>query len=633
MTLIALQDVCWGFGEVPLLDHITLQIEKGQRICLLGRNGVGKSTLLRLISGDIQPDSGNIRRRQNITISSLEQEVPAGSEGTIFEVAASGLGKKGEALAEHHRLSRLLENEETRSLRQKRDALEHTLDAAGGRARIQKSIESVLSRAGLDPECKFADLSAGLKRRTLFARALAGQPDLLLLDEPTNHLDIEAISWMEDYIQRHVKTLVFITHDRTFLKQTANRIIELDRGGITAYDCGYDAFLERREAALEAEMQQNRVFDKKLSQEEVWIRQGVKARRTRNEGRVRALEKMRAEFKERRTHIGNVRLELQKAKKTGRLVIEAEAITHCYGQTPILSDFSTLIMRGDKVGIIGPNGAGKTTLLNILLKKIPPDNGTVRHGTHLEVAYFDQLRDQLDDQKTLVENIGEGNDFIIFNGEKRHVISHLRDFLFSPDRCRIPIHVLSGGERNRLLLAKLFIHPANVLVFDEPTNDLDIETLELLEELLFNYKGTLLLVSHDRTFLNNVVTSTLVFEGNGHVTSYAGGYDDWLLQRPEPDQPTPPPKKELSKARMTSPSSKPKKPGYMQLRELAALPEKIDALEAEQHALYAEMSDPAFYKKNKEEITVIRKRLEEVEQEIKKSYLRWESLEISGNSG
>ena len=481
MSLIAVRDVCWGFGDAPLLDNVNLQIEKGQRICLLGRNGVGKSSLLKLLCGAILPDSGDIWRQQGITIAALEQEVPSGSDGTILEVVALGLCEKG------------------------------------------KAVESTLSRVGLDPESRFADLSAGMKRRTLFARAMAQEPDLLLLDEPTNHLDIDAIIWMEEYILRHVKTLLFITHDRAFLKRIATRIIELDRGRLTSYDCGYDTYLKRREAAFEAEEQQNRVFDKKLSQEEVWIRQGVKARRTRNEGRVRALQKLRAEAMARRTKTGNVRLELQKAERSGRLVIEAREVNHSYGQIPILRDFSTTIMRGDKVGVIGPNGVGKTTLLGILLNEITPDNGTVRHGTQLQVAYFDQLRAQLDEQKTAVQNIGEGNDFIIFNGQKRHVISHLQDFLFSPERCRLPVHVLSGGERNRLLLARLFAKPANVLVLDEPTNDLDAETLELLEELLFDYKGTLLLVSHDRAFLNNVVTSTIVFEGMGLVTEYAGG--------------------------------------------------------------------------------------------------------------
>ncbi|MBU1568951.1 MAG: ATP-binding cassette domain-containing protein [Proteobacteria bacterium] len=584
MSLIAVRDMCWGFGDAPLLENVNLQIEKGQRICLLGRNGVGKSSLLKLLCNTILPDSGDIWRQQGITIAALEQEVPSGSDGTIFEVVALGLGEKG------------------------------------------KAVESTLSRVGLDPESRFAELSAGMKRRTLFARALAQEPDVLLLDEPTNHLDIDAIIWMEEYILRHVKTLLFITHDRAFLKRIATRIIELDRGRLTSYDCGHDTYLKRREEAFEAEEQQNRVFDKKLSQEEVWIRQGVKARRTRNEGRVRALQKLRAEAMARRTKTGNVRLELQKAERSGRLVIEAREVNHSYGQTSIIRDFSTTIMRGDKVGIIGPNGVGKTTLLGILLKEITPDNGTVRHGTQLQVAYFDQLRAQLDEHKTAVQNIGEGNDFIIFNGQKRHVISHLQDFLFSPERCRLPVHVLSGGERNRLLLARLFARPANVLVLDEPTNDLDAETLELLEELLFDYKGTLLLVSHDRAFLNNVVTSTIVFEGMGLVTEYAGGYDDWLLQRTISAE-TPPEKKEAKKVRQSSLPAKPGKLGFKQSRELSELPRRIEELETEQKAIHAAMSDPFFYKKSREEVAALQKRLAEVEQDIEANYLRWEILE------
>ncbi|MBU1712353.1 MAG: ATP-binding cassette domain-containing protein [Proteobacteria bacterium] len=584
MSLIAVRDVCWGFGDAPLLDNINLQIEKGQRICLLGRNGVGKSSLLKLICNTILPDSGDIWRQQGITIAAMEQEVPSGSDGTIFEVVALGLGDKRQA------------------------------------------VESTLSRVGLDPEKRFADLSAGMKRRTLFARALAREPDLLLLDEPTNHLDIDAILWMEEYILRHVKTLLFITHDRAFLKRIATRIIELDRGRLTSYDCDYDTYLKRREAVLEAEEQQKRGFDKKLSQEEVWIRQGVKARRTRNEGRVRALQKLRAEAMARRSKTGNVRMELQKAERSGRLVIEAKEVNHSYGQTPIVRDFSATIMRGDKVGIIGPNGAGKTTLLAVLLKEITPDKGSVSHGTQLQVAYFDQLRAQLDEQKTAVQNIGEGNDFIMFNGQKRHVISHLQDFLFSPERCRLPVHLLSGGERNRLLLARLFSKPANVLVLDEPTNDLDAETLELLEELLFDYKGTLLLVSHDRAFLNNVVTSTIVFEGGGIVIEYAGGYDDWLLQRTIPAE-TPHERKEAKRVRLPSPSTKPGKLGFKQSRELSELPRRIEELESEQKAIHEAMSDPFFYKKSREEIAALQKRLTEVEQDIEASYLRWEILE------
>jgi ABC transport system ATP-binding/permease protein len=536
MALISLHDVRWGFGGPALLDGISFNIEKGERVGLLGRNGVGKSSLMRLLNQEIQPDSGEIVRQQGIRVAALEQEVPTGVEGTIFEALACGLGTTGRALADFHKVCQALQSSDEPRLVQTRERLQHALDSGGGWA-LQQQIESVLSRTGLDPDGRFADLSAGMKRRALFARALALSPDLLLLDEPTNHLDIDSIVWMEDFLLRNVPTLLFITHDRLFLDRIATRIIELDRGRLVSHACDYKTYLQRREAELAIEVEQQRNFDKKLSQEEAWIRQGIKARRTRNEGRVRALQELRAVVRRRRAKIGQVRLELQEAERSGKTVIRAEGLNYRYGATPIVADFSTTIMRGDKIGIVGPNGAGKTTLIRLLLNTLAPDSGTVRHGTHLQAAYFDQLRSQLDDQKTVVQNIAADNDFIVFNDRKRHVIGYLQDFLFSPERCRTPVHVLSGGERNRLMLAKLFTQPANLLVLDEPTNDLDAETLELLEELLLAYDGTLLLVSHDRTFLNHVVTSTMVFEGQGRVTEYAGGYDDWLLQRPQADAP------------------------------------------------------------------------------------------------
>ena len=532
MALIGMRNVCWGFGEPPLLENVTFQIGKGERVSLVGRNGVGKSTLLKLLGGEMLPDSGDIWRQQGISVAALEQDVPAGFDGTIFDVVAEGLGETGRALAEHNQICRYTETKGNSKLVKRRDELQQILNIGEGWELLTR-IENILSQTRLDPENRFADLSAGLKRRTLFARVLACKPDLLLLDEPTNHLDIDTIIWMEEFILRHIKTLLFITHDRAFLKKIASRIMELDRGRLVSYDCDYATYLERRQAALESEETQNGVFDKKLSLEEAWIRKGIKARRTRNEGRVRSLQKMRATFQARRQKIGYVRLQVQEAERTGKLVIETRSVSFSYGQTPIVRDFSTVIMRGDKVGIIGPNGVGKSTLLKILLKEVSPETGSVRHGTNLQFVYFDQLRAQLDEQKTVRENIVAGNDFIIFNGQKRHAISYLQGFLFSPERCRTPVRVLSGGEKNRLLLAKLFTQPANVLVLDEPTNDLDAETLELLEELIFEYQGTLLLVSHDRAFLNNVVTSTIVFEGNNQVVEYAGGYDDWLSQRPQ----------------------------------------------------------------------------------------------------
>ena len=447
------------------------------------------------------------------------------------------MGDIGRALIEYRHVENELLESSDPDLEKRKAAFRTVVDSTEG-MRISRQINAHLSRFEFDPAETFENLSAGMKRRVLFARALAGDPDILLLDEPTNHLDIETITWLEDYILRHVKTLLFVTHDRVFLQKIATRILELDRGCLYAYDCDYRTYLERRQADLDAQEKQNANFDKKLSREEAWIRQGIKARRTRNEGRVRALEEMRKQRRERQNKIGSAALKLQEAERTGKLVIEANHIDYCYDGVPYINDFSTVISRGDKIGIIGSNGVGKTTLLKILLKKILPHSGKVRHGTGLQVAYFDQLRSQLDEEKTVRENIGEGNDYIVLNGQKKHVISYLQDFLFSPERCHTPVYILSGGEKNRLMMARLFTKPANVLVMDEPTNDLDAETLELLEDLLFNYKGTLLLVSHDRAFINNVVTSTIVFEKDGRIIEYAGGYDDWLKQRiPEKKNP------------------------------------------------------------------------------------------------
>ena len=625
MALIGMRNVCWGFGEPPLLENVTFQIGKGERVSLVGRNGVGKSTLLKLLGGEMLPDSGDIWRQQGISVAALEQDVPAGFDGTIFDVVAQGLGETGRALAEHNQICRYTETKGNPQLVKRRDELQQMLNVGEG-WKLLTRVENILSQTRLDPENRFADLSAGLKRRTLFARVLACKPDLLLLDEPTNHLDIDTIIWMEEFILRHVRTLLFITHDRAFLKKIAGRIMELDRGRLVPYDCDYATYLERRQGALEIEETQNGVFDKKLSQEEAWIRKGIKARRTRNEGRVRSLQKMRAAFQARRQKIGYVRLQVQEAERTGKLVIEARSVSFSYGQTPIVRDFSSVIMRGDKVGIIGPNGVGKSTLLKILLKEVSPETGSVRHGTNLQFVYFDQLRAQLDEQKTVRENIVAGNDFIIFNGQKRHAISYLQGFLFSPEKCRTPVRVLSGGEKNRLLLAKLFTQPANVLVLDEPTNDLDAETLELLEELIFEYQGTLLLVSHDRAFLNNVVTSTIVFEGNSQVVEYAGGYDDWLTQRPQLVSERLPEKNGAKKVRPKPEARPSRKLGYRQKRELQDLPQKIEALESEQKELFAILSDPLFYK-IKGEIAGVKSDLDRVEQEIETSYRRWEELE------
>jgi ABC transport system ATP-binding/permease protein len=626
MALIGMRDLSWGFSAPPLLEHITFQIEKGERLGLLGRNGAGKSTLLKLLNREILPDSGEVWRQKGITVAALPQNVPGELRGTIFDVVAEGLGRKGKILAEHHRIVKTPDSGMIPELSPQQDERKHGPGSEDWWV-LEKKIETILSRTQLPPEAPYTDLSAGMKRRTLFAKALAAEPDILLLDEPTNHLDIEAIIWMESFILRYVKTLLFVTHDRAFLKKISTRVLELDRGHLFSYGCNYETYLKRRQEVLEAEETQNGLVDKKLSQEEAWIRQGIKARRTRNEGRVTALIKLRQAVQERRKKIGKVRLQVQEAERTGKLVIEASKVSFSFGETPVVKDFSTVIMRGDKVGIIGPNGVGKTTLIHLLLKTLSPQKGSLRHGTHLQVGYFDQLRDQLDEQKTVLENVGQGNDFIILNNQPRHVIGYLQDFLFSPEKSRTPVHILSGGEKNRLMLAKLFTQPANVLVLDEPTNDLDTETLELLEEILFQYQGTLLLVSHDRTFLNNVVTSTLAFEEKGQVTEYAGGYDDWLLQKPEPPAGSQVVKKDHPKIIPKPKSGLAPRLGYLERVEMEGLPQRIHALESEQQGLYTTLADPLLYKKGKEAISRIKTRLALLEQEIETAYLRWEELD------
>lgn len=624
-----MRDVSWGLGGTPLIEKASFQIEMGERVCLLGRNGAGKSTLLKLLSGSVLPDSGDIWRQQGLSVAALDQEVPGNTGDTVLEMVARGFGALGAALADHHRLSAAPEISDHPDLSPKMAELQHRLDDENGWELTQK-IDQTLSRMGLDPDLQFGNLSAGMKRRTLFCRAVAGGPDLLLLDEPTNHLDIDTIIKMEAYILRHVKTVIFVSHDRAFVQRLANRIMELDRGQLTAYACDYPTFTKRRQADLQSEEKQKQRFNRKLSKEEAWIRQGIKARRTRNQGRVRALMAMRRAYRDRRRKIGHANLQLQEVERTGKLVIEAHGINYAYQEKVYIRDLSTVIMRGDKVGLIGPNGVGKSTLLKILLKTIEPDRGRVRHGTNLQVAYFDQLREQLDEEKSVSENIGEGNDSIIFNNTKRHVISYLQDFLFSPERCRTPVHVLSGGEKNRLMLAKLFAKPANVLVMDEPTNDLDVETLELLEELLLDYTGTLLLVTHDRAFLNHVVTSTLAFEGDGVIREYPGGYDDWLDQRPQPDE-EPNGQSSASKPAQPKPKrDKPRKLGYMEQRELEALPQQIEALETRQQELFSIVSDPDFYKRDKTEMISLQAELKEVENKITSAYERWEALDKIG---
>ena len=599
MALISLQDVSMGFGGPRLLEEVNLQIESGEWIGLLGRNGMGKSTLLKLISGEISPHSGMIAHQQNIRMAHLPQEVPQGLRGRVRDIIESGL-----------------------------DAISGTLDDEHQWQR-QHQVEKILSRMELESEARFEVLSAGLKRRVYLARGLVSNPDLLLLDEPTNHLDIPSIDWLEDFLKRWGGTLLFVTHDRVFLQRLATRIVELDRGKLFDWNCDYPTFVKRKEEMLSSEQSQNAIFDKKLAQEEQWIRKGIEARRTRNEGRVRALKRLRAMRQERRELSGRIRMQISTENRSGRLVIDAENISYAIGDKSIIQNFTVTIQRGDKVGIVGPNGSGKTTLLRILMGELPPSKGEVRHGTNVEMAYFDQLRAQLDESKSVLDNVGQGRDTITINGKTRNLMGYLEDFLFTRDRARAPISALSGGERNRLLLARLFTQPANLLILDEPTNDLDIETLEVLEDLLLDYDGTLLLVSHDRAFLNNIVTSTLILDGTGNVSEYVGGYDDWHRQTEQIPAPQPKPKAD------SVPPGKPKadtkrlarKLSYNEKRELEELPGRIEMLEAEQHELTLKMEDPTFYQQEGAVITQAVNRLEELHDELSRVYQRWVELE------
>ena len=603
---------------------ITLQIEAGERLCLLGRNGTGKSTLLKVINGELPPDGGEIHRQQGLRVALVAQEVPQDLAGTVFDIVAAGMGDAAGLLAAYHHLAQSLGVVEDDSLLPELATLQHKLEESGAWS-LHQEVERVLNRLQLDADAEFAALSGGTKRRVLLARALVSAPDILLLDEPTNHLDIETILWLEEFLLKSIRTLVFVTHDRAFARRLANRVAELDRGRLFAFPCSYDQFVERREALLEAELVRQAQFDKKLAEEEAWIRQGIKARRTRNEGRVRALKQLREERRLRRERPGGARLLLQEAERSGALVAEVDGIAYAWEGKPLIRDFSTTILRGDRIGIIGPNGSGKTTLLRLLLGELEPQAGTVRLGTRREVLYFDQLREQLDLNATVQENVGQGNDTVLVNGRARHVIGYLQDFLFAPERARSPVRILSGGERNRLLLARLFTRPANVLVLDEPTNDLDSETLDLLEELLLDYGGTLLLVSHDREFLNRVVTSTIVLDGTGKVEEFVGGYDDWLRQRAS-DAPAAPPAARAVPAPPPPQKERPRRLTFKENQELIALPEQIAALEEEQAAILATLADPDFYKSAGSDVARHTQRLAELEQVLAAAYARWEAL-------
>jgi ATP-binding cassette subfamily F protein uup len=627
--LLSYRNLTVSFGGPKLLDDAGLTIDKRERICLLGRNGEGKSTLLRIINSEIEADKGEIEAIPGLRIGKLDQEVPAALAGTVFEIVAEGLGKAAQTIAKyHHLLHEIGEHPDDESIGEQLDELQHELDQTGGWD-IEHKVENILDRVDLDGEQEFSSLSGGNKRRALLARALIKEPHILLLDEPTNHLDIPGIRWLEEFLRKADIALLFVSHDRAFIQRVANKTLDLDRGQLTRWECDYDTYLVRKAELLAGEAKQQAVFDKKLAEEEVWIRKGIQARRTRNEGRVRSLKKMREERSERRNIQGKTKLDLSDAQMSGRKVITVDEMSYSWGQTPLIENFSTTLWRGDKIGIVGLNGSGKTTLLNLLLNKLEPTSGSVTHGTKLEVAYFDQHRDQLDEKLTVAENVHPAGEMVNVNGKPRHILSYLQDFLFTPHTSRSPITKLSGGERARLLLAKLFLQPANVLVLDEPTNDLDIETVELLEERLLEYSGTLLLVSHDRSFLDNVVTSTIALEGDGQIEEYAGGCEEWLQKQEDKKASK---KKGSNNSPITTqnapPQAAPVRPLTNKEREaIKKLPATIEKIEAEHKKLSAQMATPEYYQDPASDLSGDAKRLEKLETDILESYETLEKLE------
>ncbi len=624
MALVTFRNVSLSFGRHPLLDQTDFNIERGERVCLIGRNGAGKSSLLKMVQGEILADSGEVIREQGIKIYTLQQEVPCDTSGSVFEVVLSGLGEAGEVVLKYETL---LQKEDLQDDDfEKMGVLQEKIEQLNAWS-IQNEAHTVISKLNLDGNMAFSALSGGLKRRVLLAKALVCEPDLLLLDEPTNHLDIEAIQWLEKFLPEYQGSILFISHDRAFLQKIATRIVEIDRGKLISFAGTYQNFLIHKENELHAESQQNALFDKKLALEEVWIRQGVKARRTRNEGRVRSLEKMRNERQARRSQQGSAKIAASSSERSGKRVLEAKNISFKYPNEEkwIYKNFSMEIWRGDKIGLLGPNGCGKSTLLNALLGKLRPAEGIVELGTNLEIAYFDQLRNQLDDKLSIQDNVAEGSEFIELNGIKKHILSYLQDFLFTPERARTPVSALSGGERNRVLLAKVLSKPSNVLVLDEPTNDLDIETLEILEAMLMNYKGTILLVSHDRAFIDNIVTSTIVFEKSGKLEEYVGGYEDWLRQRALLDAGGGK-KQKLAKATSTKEKLS-QKLSYAQKQQLESLPKEIDVLESEIEQLTVEMSAADFYQQDADTIKTAQVALESKESTLIEIYELWESLE------
>ncbi|GAA5558710.1 ATP-binding cassette domain-containing protein [Acinetobacter seifertii] len=630
MAYITLRDVQLAFGGPALLDGANFNLERGERVCLIGRNGEGKSTLLKLIEGSLLPDSGEVSIQNGLTVSMLAQDVPMDS-GKVADIVADGAGEAAEVLRAYHEATDACMLGDMEAC-DRMGNLQHKLDQLDGWA-LENKVNALLSKMGLDPNADLADLSGGRKRRVLLARALLTQPDVLLLDEPTNHLDVESIEWLEKFLlDQNNLTLLFISHDRSFVDSIATRIVELDRGILRGYEGNYSRYLELKAQQMEAEEKQNALFDKKLAEEEAWIRQGIKARRTRNEGRVRALKALREESKARRSQQGKVSMATQEANRSGKLVFDIEHLSVSYDDKPLIKDFSTLVMRGDRIGLVGDNGVGKTTLIKAILGEIE-HGGSVKTGTQLEVAYFDQLRNALDLEKTVMANVSEGSDFVDVNGNRRHIYSYLQDFLFSPERARTPVKALSGGERNRILLAKLLLKPSNLIVMDEPTNDLDMVTLELLEEMLSDYKGTLLLISHDRAFMDNVVTSTWVFDGKGNIAEYIGGYQDYLQQRPDDkvvDQ-----KSDVKKAQAKAEAEKAAaqsnvkkvKLSYKDQRELEQLPAEIEKLEVEQAELSDKLADGSWFVSDADAATQASQRLAEIEELLLEKLERWDELE------
>ncbi|MGH8182669.1 MAG: ATP-binding cassette domain-containing protein, partial [Rhodanobacteraceae bacterium] len=626
-SLVQLQRVDFSVGGPLLLEHVDLSVEANERVCIVGRNGEGKSTLMKLISGELRADDGEVRVQNGIIIARMPQEVPQDTAGSVFDVVAEGLGDLGHLLARYHHLLASGDFDALGDVQTKIEA-QHGWD-------LDRRVDEVLARLELPGDIDFSALSGGMKRRVLLAQALVRKPDVLLLDEPTNHLDIDAIGWLEAFLKQFPGSIIFVTHDRSLVRALATRIVEIDRGALTDWPGDYDNYLRRREERLHAESQANALFDKKLAQEEVWIRQGIKARRTRNEGRVRALQALRKERAARRNLTGNAKMTLGHMRASGKKVIDLKHVTHGFGGRVLIDDLSTTVMRGDRIGIIGPNGAGKSTLLKIMLGELVPQRGTVDLGTSTQIAYFDQHRLQLDNSLNAIDNVAGGLEYVELNVQRKHIIGYLQDFLFSPERARAPITRLSGGERNRLLLAKLVAQPSNLLVMDEPTNDLDVETLELLEELLTEYKGTLLLVSHDRAFLDNVVSSTLVLEGHGRIGEYVGGYTDWLRQRPAEQRAATNASKPASKPAGQSaaaPSAAKRKLSFKEQHELDRLPERIEQLESEIASRTAAMNDPAFFQQDKGAIVQINQALVALQADLDAVYARWAELDGYGRS-